>query len=568
MTSGTNNKERLGSAHRTTTIEFLPTTLSKSVAVVADTHANAHTTPTHLLSPPTSSYEIKFSNSTKLTLATIMFLILVKANGQVTPDLTIGDHFRPYLTEQQKRQDIFKAPKAKTSEELHPELYKYQNQNNLDPLVKQGLIPNPNDAFKNQARIGFDNPKNTTPQANFGIPKSVYEPGLSIEKRNQMMVEADMRAYEEQKQRSQQILDEANKELYTPTISYTLGLHNGKTAERFANAYSQLQGMLKGTQKIDFLKAVWLVESAHDTSLSWVEFNKMFQDGLQIISQLMLQDKLSPQDNLSKLMSIYKYMADTTKVFLKAKEKIIVSKPMLYDLEDFKAEKDITKVFVSKLLRIGTGQCMSLPMLYYLYAKALGAEANLAFAPQHSYITFKDRLGNWQNIELTGRMFTTADFHWQSGFVKAEQVKSGIYLKPVTEKETIAYLLTTLALTYVKTIGTDERVLQMALTARENFPNSITANMLVAGYYQDAMKNVLRQYEVYGLSENKLKEDLQAQNVRRLLRESVKHVKNDLGWSEMPDWAYKKWLDGVNELANKKQHIVRRRQLEQQLNKK
>ncbi len=570
MPSGLNNKERLGSAHRTTTIEFLPTAQSKSVAVVADTHANAHTTPTHLLSTPTSSYEIKFSNPTKFVLATILILILVKANGQVIPDLTVGDHFRPYLTEQQKRHDIFKAPKAKTSEELHPELYKYQNQyqDNLDQLIKQGLVPDPNSAFKNQAQIGFNNQTNpTTQRTNFGIPKSVYEPGLSIEQRNQMMVEADIKAFEEQKIRSQQTLDEANKELFSPTITYNLGLHNSDKAARFDKAFNELEGMLKGTQKIDFLRATWLVESAYDVSLSWQEFNKMFQEDIQIISQLMVQDKLSPRDNLSKLMSIYKFMADTTSVFIASKEKKVVSKPMLYDFDDYAGKKEPTKVFVSKLLRTGTGQCMSLPMLYYLFAKAMGAEANIAFAPQHSYIMFKDKLNIWQNIELTGRIFTTNDFNWQSGFIKTEQVKSGIYLRPISEKETIAHLLTTLAITYVRKFGTDDRVMEMALTANKHFPNDITSNMIMTGYTHELWKNVVRQYQVYNLPESQLKNDKQVQEIKQARDKLLNHLYKDLGWAKIPDEEYKKWLDGVNQLAIKRQHIVKRRQLEQQLNK-
>jgi len=409
-----------------TTMKFFPTAhhaQSKSVAVASIADTYAHATPTHLLSPPSDSHETKFSKLAKWTLTTILILILLKASGQVVPNLLTGNNFRPYLTEEQKRQEIFKAPKSKTSQELYPELYKYQNQNNLDQLIKQGLVPNPNDAFKNQAKIGFDKPTTpTTQQTNYGIPKNAYDPGLSIQQRNQMMIEADMKAYEEQKMRSQQILEEANKE-FSPTVSYTLGLHSGDKVDKFVKAYAELESMLNGKQKIDFLKAVWLVESAYDESLSWEQFSGMFQEGVQVISQLMIQDKLSPNDNLSKIMSIYKYMADTTKVYLRAKEKNIISKPMLYDYEDFAAKKDITKVFVSKLLKTGTRQCMSLPMLYYLYAKAFKADAYLAFAPQHSYITFKDNLGNWQNIELTGRMFIATDFHWQSGFIDSEQVK-------------------------------------------------------------------------------------------------------------------------------------------------
>ena len=235
------NNSRLQIKSGITTIKFFPTAhyaQSKSVAVAADTQSHAYATPTHLLSPPAESYESKFSKPTKWTLTTILVLILVKASGQVVPDLLTDDNYRPYLTEEQKRKEIFKAPKAKTSQELNPDLYKYQNQNqdNLDQLINQGLIPNPNDAFKNQAQIGFNKP--TTPTTtNYGIPKSAYEPGLSIQQRNQMMIEADMRAYEEQKIRTQQILAEADKE-FGPTINYSLGVHSGPRVDRFVKAYN------------------------------------------------------------------------------------------------------------------------------------------------------------------------------------------------------------------------------------------------------------------------------------------------------------------------------------------
>ncbi|HEV8513178.1 MAG TPA: hypothetical protein VGQ59_07865 [Cyclobacteriaceae bacterium] len=498
-----------------------------------------------------------------------LFLIKTDVNGQVIPNLLINDNYRPYLTEEQKRQELFKAPKTKTSQELYPELYKYQNQNDFgQQLMNEKKIPNPNTAFTNQAEVEFNSSIATpTQQINYGIPKSLYENGLSIEQRNQMMIDADLRAYEQNNVRSQQILNVANQELFTPTINYTLGIHNGLKADRFVKSYNELESMLDGRQPIDFVKAAWLVESAHDQTLTWKEFNGMFQDGVEVISALMLQDKVSLDDNLSKVMSIFKYMTDTTKVYIKAKERNIVSKPMLYDYEDYAGKKDITKVFVSKLLRTGSGQCMSLPMLYYMYAKMFRADVYIAFAPQHSYVTFKDNLGNWQNIELTARMFIATDYHWQSGFITTEQVKSGIYLRPSTEKETIAYLMTTLALSYVKTIGTDDRVLQMATTAKQYFPRNLTANMIYAGYYNDLWNNIVRQYESFQMPKDKFNNDEQARTIKQKAEAAVSYVKRDLGWKEMPDWAYKKWLEGMNNLANKGQHIIRRRQLELQLNR-
>jgi hypothetical protein len=477
--------------------------------------------------------------------------------SQIIPDLTKDDHFRPYLSEDEKREQILqsKIPRAKTSQELYPQLYGNVQGLNLPPG-----IPNPYDAMK-ITPVGVMKPNVTT------ISTNIYNSGGSSAEQQRMVADADIAAYEEKKRYEAQLIEEANKELYKPTVIYNLGIHNGEKANRFVKAYSELQDMLEGNQKIDFLKAVWLVESSLDTSLSWEEFNGSFQDGVQVISQLIIQDKLSPNDNLSKIMAIYRYMADTTKIYVKAKEKTVITKPMIYDYDDFAGKKDITKVFVSKLLRTGTGQCMSLPMLYYLYAKAFGAEAYIAFAPQHSYVTFKDKLGNWQNIELTGRMFISTDFHWQSGFITTEQVKSGIYLRPSTEKETIAYLMTTLALTYVKTIGTDDRVLQMATTAKQYFPKSLTAHMIYAGYHRDLWNNVLRQYDVLQLSDDKFNSDEQAKAIKLEAEAAASYVRKDLGWKEIPDWAYKNWLDGVNKLANRDQHIVRRRQLEQQLNR-
>ena len=259
-------------------------------------------------------------------------------------------------------------------------------------------------------------------------------------------------------------------------------------------------------------------------------------------------------------------MADTTKVFVASKEKTITSKPMLYDFEDYEAKKDLTKVFVSKLLRTGTGQCMSLPTLFLLYAKAMKADVNLAFAPEHSYITFKDNVGNRQNIELTGKMFTTTDFYWQTGFIKSEQVKSGIYLKPLTDKEVLVHLLTTLGRAYVRMFGTDERLLQFATISKQYAPNDLSANMLMLGYKRDLYQNILRQYDVFNLPKADFDNDEKRKRIENEMLAAYDRLKKDLGYAKMPDWAYKQWLDGVNKLAQKQQHAVRLRQLEQQLN--
>lgn len=493
--------------------------------------------------------------------------IFAPLSAQILEDLTNSDNHRPYLTESQKQEQIQRASVGTkyTSQELYPNNYKYVKTDHLGPL--KGTEADPANAFTNYANSigGTNQPKiqNQYP----GIPPSIYQPNLSIQQRNQQMIDADIAEYEAQKKRQAQLIEEAVQSVLGPVIRYNLGTHRGTVATRFTQAHDVLRSMMNGTSKIDFLKAVWSVENAVDPTLTWEDFSQMFNEATAVIIQLMQQEGRSPNDNMAKLMTIFKYMTDTTEVYLSSKEKRIVTKPMLYDYDDYAGRLDPTKVFVSKLLKSGTGQCMSLPMLYYLFAKELGADASIAFAPDHSYITFQDALGNRQNIELTGRVFATEDFYWQSGFIKAEQVKSGIYLRPLSETETLAYLLTTLSLSYIKIIGSDDNSLDMALTAREYFPNSLTANMIIAGYTQDLWRSVLRQYTVHGLTDKDLMGDKSAQLVLRQKAETRDHIMKNLGWSKMPEWAYKQWQDGVNELAMKEQHLVKMRQLEQQLNK-
>ena len=493
----------------------------------------------------------------------LVFLFPCLLQAQVIPDLMREDNYRSYLSEEQLQQDMLKNAQKegypRTSKQLYPHLYKHshqgQPQNISDPLGLIPDIPDPSKAIPNYANTNFFG--KTTP--------SVYQGHQSARNKQQLaQYERDRQEWLATRARQQKIIEEAHKTM--PRIRYDLGEHNGKPVEPFVRAYSAIRNMLMGKEEVDFLKAVFLLESSYDHSLTWEEFSGMFNNSLDVIGRLMIQDGFNPKHNMAKIMSIFKYMADTTEVYFAEHEKPVVTKPMLYDYEDYGGKQDIRKVFVSKLLRTGSGQCMSLPMLYYLYAKALGAkDVHIAVAPEHTFITFKDGYNKWHNIELTGRSFTSDDFQWQGGFVKAPQVRSGIYLHPLTEQETLAYLLTTLSLTYIKSFGNDNRAYDMALTAKEYFPNSLTANMIVAGYFQDLCNHLKRQYGLYGLTQEAFSKDQRAQALNKARNEAVDHVLVDLGYEKIPDWHYQIWLESINELARKKQHLVKRRQLEQQI---
>ncbi len=418
--------------------------------------------------------------------------------------------------------------------------------------TRQVKIPkiSPNDQL-----AGINNnlslPKPNGPNLDFGISQG----------QDQMIVHSEIaKQHQQNLLRRKQILKEFSK----PAFRYNLPVHGGSGFGRYAAAFREIEGMLVGSTPVDMKRAVWLVESAYDPTMDYEEFSSMIDEGVRIITLYMAENRL-PETNMAKVMAIFKYMADTITVRVPEIEKTVTTRPMLYDYEDFGGKQDPTKVFVSKLLRSGSGQCMSLPMLFLLYAKEIGAEAFLAFAPEHTYIKFRDGRGNWQNIELTGRMFSTDDFLWSSGFITAEQVRSGIYLRPLPDKEVIAYQAANLAITYKRIFGVDDFVGTIGGMIVHYFPNNLNGNALMYGYYKTLSRFVSQQYKQHDLSENDLDKDENAQRVLVSEKGAATRITKRLGWREMPDWAYKAWLDGVNEIAAQRQHLVRKRQLEQQL---
>jgi hypothetical protein len=73
---------------------------------------------------------------------------------------------------------------------------------------------------------------------------------------------------------------------------------------------------------------------------------------------------------------------------------------------------------------------------------------------------------------------------------------------------------------------------------------------------------------MHNLGDAKLNSDTTAMAIKKHRQKAIDFLKRDLGYAEVPDWAYKQWLDGVNQIATRKQHLVKRRELEQQLKRK
>lgn len=497
MIFGTNIKEKLRSAHRTATIEFLPTAQSKSVPVAAVTHAKAHTTATHLLSPPARATNKVSALTIKFTV--LLTIIALTASGQIP---------------------VLQSTKPASFQQYDLNTY--------------GMTRNTNTSI-NQYQYRLD----------------------QNERNRQIMQEVD--DYDRNREEQIRAIEEAFAELTPKTRNYRLTTKESKDKKDYVKAFNELNAMLSGG-KLDLKKAVFIVEHAYDTTLNYERFKSQISKLVEIIGLKMKQDRISPNDNMGKIMTLFKFMADTITVKQSVTEKRITTYPKMYDFDDFYGVHDYSKMFVSKLIRTGTGQCHSLPLLYLILAQEIGAKAYLSTSPQHFYVKFMDEFGSLQNIELTNRMFTTDQFILQSGYVKASAIKNKIYMDTLGLRKMILTQFNDLANGYAKKFGYDDFMVKCGERVLTEQKNNIQAYMHVANYYNGLAAKIQNEYKLKGWGQSEFEKDNEA---RKIFSTAIKlnDAIDNLGYSEMPPDIYSNWLNMLKSEGMRQQHLERKQLL-------
>ncbi len=210
--------------------------------------------------------------------------------------------------------------------------------------------------------------------------------------------------------------------------------------QHYEKAYSDLNSMLNEETELNFSKALFTVENAwYDNKLNYSDFDKQI-DSIANLCQKMINKKGLNSYKTASNWAIFMFM--TQKVHENNQS------PYSYDFEDFLGEKDFSNTFVNRILIDGKGNCLSLPLLYKCIAQKMNAEAKLTLGPSHAWIRHIDEDRNWANVELTSGQFPTDGILMTELDIKSEAIQTGAYFKPLTEKETVAFLLTQLALGY------------------------------------------------------------------------------------------------------------------------
>lgn len=366
---------------------------------------------------------------------------------------------------------------------------------------------------------------------NVSSPTNFYPANNGLE-----VYEQDRKQIEQQEILQEQFYYDLKGEL----INYRLpGYdHNGGT-KYYREAHNKLSEL--DVKDFSIKDATFIIENAYlEGKQDYEEFNSIVNQTGDFLKDKMVELGYDKESNLAKNFILFQFFSDT----LEIKSKDLRHVPFKYDFDDYMGIKDWSKMFVSKLLETGKGQCNSLPRLYLILAEEIGAEAFLSLSPNHSYIKFRDDQNNWFNVELTNGMFTTDSSILQSGFIKSEALQNEIYMQTMTEQQLYSQLLVDLAQGYARKFGYDPFVKKVIDQALQLYPKNINAHMLSSNYLTMEFEYVAKQLGID--PRNKL----QLQNIRHFPQaiELLNQVNDqydaidNLGFELMSPEAYQKWL--------------------------
>ncbi len=295
----------------------------------------------------------------------------------------------------------------------------------------------------------------------------------------------------------------------------------------YKDAFAEQLKMLKGEQPISFKRAVFLTENAfHKGKLDYTVFCKEISTTGQQLKILIKQRGLEKYKTAGN-WAVFSYMNDSLP--------INNFKPCNYDFTDFMGDKDWTKMFVTKLMKTKSGNCHSLPSYYKILCEEIGAKAYLALAPNHLYIKHIDEKGQWTNVELTNGGFPRDQWIIKEMAISVEAIKNEVYMKPLTEKESIALCMFDLANAYQFQYGYDSLVLKMANTALTYFPKCIPLIMTKANCYR-----------TFGLAEKEKPNPNNelAKKYYLAYKESIDKI-DSLGYNDEAPEHYEEWMKTI-----------------------
>jgi hypothetical protein len=312
-----------------------------------------------------------------------------------------------------------------------------------------------------------------------------------------------------------------------------------RTLNHFQTYYKQLQQL--NSSNFSITRAVYLCEAGfYNNPYSYADFTKAIQQQALFVRQILKQENKSIKNGSAVQYAIQQLFSKNTTIQLA--NKTIRLKKFEYDFEDFEGDKDYTKMFVTKLLQTGKGQCHSMPLLYLCIAEQLKTKAWLSLAPAHSFIKFMDSEGNLSNFEATNGHIVSTTWLLHSNAISAAALKNNTYLDTLSSKQLYAQCLADFSMAYEAKNGYDDFAMKLTDDIIKIDSNNIVALMNRSNYFAYQFKALFKQYNIQSQKQiNATPIILHAQQQMLSAQQKI----NDLGYQDMPKEQYIQWLQSI-----------------------
>jgi regulator of sirC expression with transglutaminase-like and TPR domain len=151
-------------------------------------------------------------------------------------------------------------------------------------------------------------------------------------------------------------------------------------------------------------------------------------------------------------------------------------RPFVYDLKD---DLNPKAKLLSVYLATRKGNCISMPLLFVILGQKLEIPVTITTAPAHLYVKFRGDNGNWYGVETTsGGGWANDD--WQKKQIPRltdKAIANGIYLQPLTKKETAVVIADSLLEHYENqhSVEANKARVKLALLQIDHYPKNVVA---------------------------------------------------------------------------------------------
>ncbi|WP_189941825.1 transglutaminase family protein [Sulfuriferula thiophila] len=153
--------------------------------------------------------------------------------------------------------------------------------------------------------------------------------------------------------------------------------------------------------------------------------------------------------------------------------------PFHYDLDD-PFGHNIHNKLLTTYLTTRTGNCVSMPILFILLGQKIGLDVTASTAPEHIFVKYRDDAGALYNLETTSGAGFTRDAWMRQQIPMSDQALSnGIYMQPLSKKETAVLIIDTLNEYYAQQTQ-EERRIALAKLELKHYPKFVTAMLHIA----------------------------------------------------------------------------------------